>query len=567
MIKNSKIAIMMLSVALLCGCSDGKDTPTTNASESTTVAEVNGTTVSEDTKATQPIETTAQPVETTTQPVETSTEAVVTPTDDGSAKLGSNYYSTRGRIAYKDGVTYFVQSARDLTGAETGYPDSENIYMLRDGEKKPELLATVPAPQSGGVTQLGVYYLFPTDDAVYFLSGIGQTITLMGVDINTKEIFEAVSAGNEYKFRNMPVVSKGRLFLRYNKPDAFGVLEFDPKSKTLTDLDMSFIGNDEPKYFVDIRDGYTYYVKLTSDLEPYGLFRADAKGNEQDVCALPQDDDVVPFIMGDYAVYWGKAEEFGGRKGAIFVDIESGKKYYVLSKDELWDDLSVNVFGDYVYYIDKKRGISRKQITDGAEAEQLMEGRKDFDTLALAIINDDLLLINDDDMAVYRTALTGRVIPAAPIIKSRADSYEDKQDGDWVYTEYENCVKVLTYLGSETEVTIPEQLGGKPVTIVSLWQPSSKEAHIQKLTIPDTVVSIHNVEDRSINTLFIPKSVKHFTWSGFEHSVNVAKGATIIYAGSESEWQALIKDSAERFSGTSVDTSGTEDPVFKFEGK
>ena len=553
MIKNYKIAIMMLSAALLCGCSDGKDTPTTNAPESTTVADVSGTTALGETKSTQPVETT--------------TQADVTPTAEEGAKLGSNYYSTYGRIAYKDGVTYFVQSARDLTGAETGYPDSENIYMLRDGEKKPELLATIPAPQVGGVTQLGVFYLFPTDDAVYFLTNIGQDTTLMGIDIKTKSVFEAVPAGNEYRFRNMPVVSEGRLFLRYNKPDSFGVLEFDPKTKTLKDLDLSFIKNEEPKYFVDVQDGYTYYVKLTSDLEPYGLFRADAKGNEQDVCALPQDDDVVPFIMGDYAVYWGKAEEFGGRKGAIFVDIESGKKYYVLSKDELWDDGGVNVFGDYVYYIDKKRGISRKQITDGSEAEQLMEGRKDFDTLALAIINDDLLLINDDDMAVYRTSLTGRVIPAAPIIKSCADSYEDKQEGDWVYTEYENCVNVLRYLGSETEVTIPEHIGGKPVTIVSLWQPSTKEEHIQKLTIPDTVVSIHNVEDRSINTLFIPKSVKHFTCRGFEHSVNIAKGATIIYAGSESEWQALIKDCAERFADTSVDTSGTEDPVFKFEGK
>ncbi|MBR5349582.1 MAG: hypothetical protein IK125_10220 [Lachnospiraceae bacterium] len=553
MIKNYKIAILMLSAALLCGCSDGKETPTTNAPDSTTsVADVSVVATLDETKPTQVVETTTDGVG------EKENEV---------AKLGSNYYSTYGRIAYKDGVTYFVQNAKDLTGVETGYPDSENIYMLRDGEKKPELLAVIPAPQVYGVAQMGVFYLYPTDDAVYYLSNSGQDITLMGIDLNTKNIFEAVPVGKEYRLRNMPVISDGRLFLRYNKPDAFGVLEFDPKSKTLKDLDLSFIENEEPKYFVDIHDGYTYYVKLTSDLEPYGLFRADEKGNEQDVCALPQDDDVVPFIMGDYAVYRSRAEEFGGRDGVIFVDIESGLKYYVLSKDEFWNDANVNVFGDHVYYIDNKRGISRKQITGGAEAEQLMEGRKDFDTFALAIINDDLLLINDDDMAVYRTALTGRVLPAVPIIKSLADSYEDKQEGDWVYTEYENSVNVLRYLGSETEVTIPDQIGGKPVTIVSLWQPSTKEEHIRKLTIPDTVVSIHNVEDRSINTLIIPKSVKYFTSRGFEHSVNIAKGATIIFTGSEAEWQALIKDSAERFADTSVDTGGTEDPVIMFEGK
>ncbi|MBR6366151.1 MAG: hypothetical protein IKS10_08675 [Lachnospiraceae bacterium] len=90
------------------------------------------------------------------------------------------------------------------------------------------------------------------------------------------------------------------------------------------------------------------------------------------------------------------------------------------------------------------------------------------------------------------------------------------------------------------------------------------DEHIQKLTIPDTVVSIHNVEDRSISTLFIPKSVKHLTYRGFEHSINIAEGATIIYEGSEAEWKALVADCAERFSGVSVDTSGTKDPVFIF---
>ena len=560
MIKNYKIAAMMLSAALLCGCDGGKDTPSTNASESTTtVAEVSTT-------ATQPVETKAtQPEETkATEPVETeATQPVETPTED-DAKLGSNNYSTYGRIAYKDGVTYFVQESRDLTGVETGYPDSENIYMLRDGEKKPELLATIPAPLAYGVAQVGVYYLYPTDDAVYFLYNDRENTTLKGVDIKTKEVFDAVPEGEEYRFRVGSVVSDGRLFLRYNRADAFGLLEFDPKTKTLKDFDLSFIDNEEPKYFVDIRDGYTYYVKLTSDMEPYGLFRADATGKEQDVCALPQDDDAVPFILGDYAVYWCKAEEFGGEHGVVFVDIETGKKYYTLMEDELRYEECINVFGDYVYFIDKGRGISRKKITGGTEAEQLMEGRKDFDTIALAIINDDLLLINEDDMGVYRTALNGRVIPAAPIIQSRAGSYEDKQEGDWVYVEYANCVNVMRYLGSETDVTIPEQIGGKPVTFVSLWQPSTKDVHIEKLTIPDTVVSIHSVEDRSISTLFIPKSVKHLTYRGFEHSINIAEGATIIYEGSEAEWKALVEDCAERFSGVSVDTSGTKDPVFIF---
>ncbi len=557
MIKNCKIAAVLLCAALLCGCSDGKDTSTTKATEnSTSAVDVSETGTKEETKE----ETKA------TQAVETSTESDSGKKEEGP-RLGSNYVSTYGRIAYKDGVTYFVQSARDLTGVDTGYPDSENIYMLRDGEKKPELLAVIPAPKNGGVTQLGVYYIYPTDDALYFLSAGGMNPAFRGINIKTKEVFEAVPVDSEYRFRSIPAVGDGRLFLRYTRPDAFGVLEFDPKNKTLKDLDLSFIDNEEQKYFVDVHDGYTYYVKLTSDMEPYGLFRADEKGNEQDVCALPQDDDAVPYIMGDYAAYRCKAEEFGRQKGMVFVNIESGKKYYLLSKDEIWEEGAINVFGEYVYYIDKGRGISRKRIAEKAEAEQLMEGRKDFDTLALAIINDDLLLINDDDMAVYRTSLNGRVLPGAPLIKSCADSYEDKQEGDWVYKEYANCVTALRYLGSETEVTIPKEIGGKPVTIVDLWQPSSYEEHIQKLIIPDTVVSIHNVEDRSINTLYIPKSVKHFTYRGFEHSINLAEGATIIYEGSESEWQALIKENAERFSDVSVDTSGTKNPVFKFEGK
>ncbi len=458
-------------------------------------------------------------------------------------------------------MTYFVQSAKDLTGEETGYTDSDNIYMLRDGEKEPELLAVLPVLNMGDV-----YCLYPTEDKLYFLTGLSRSDwSIMEIDYGTKKISEAVSLSGNYRIAGMPVISEDGFFIRYRDEDGFGALKLDTDSNTVKELDLSYIENDEPKVFVGMNDEFTYYVKCTSDLDPYGIFRADEEGNEQDVCALPQDFDGIPFVLDDYVVYWNEEDAFGGKSGVVFVNIDTGKKYYVLSKDELQNDLSINVFGDYVYYIDEKKGISRKQITGENEAEQLMEGRTDFDIVGLAIINDDLLLINKDDLAVYRTRLDGRVIPAAPIIKSLADSYEVKQEGDWEYKEYQNCVDVSRYCGSETDVTIPEEIGGKPVTIVSLWQSSQNEEHIRKLTIPDTVVSINWVEDRSIETLIIPKSVKHFTYHGFEHSINIAQGATIIYKGSESEWQALITDNAERFSDVATDTSGTEDPKFVFE--
>ena len=88
MIKNCKIAAVLLCAALLCGCADGKDTSTTKATEnSTSAVDVSKTGTEAETKATQVVETSTLSVETpTTSAAEQKEEA----------KLGSNYVSTYG---------------------------------------------------------------------------------------------------------------------------------------------------------------------------------------------------------------------------------------------------------------------------------------------------------------------------------------------------------------------------------------------------------------------------------------------------------------------------------------
>ena len=70
-------------------------------------------------------------------------------------------------------------------------------------------------------------------------------------------------------------------------------------------------------------------------------------------------------------------------------------------------------------------------------------------------------------------------------------------EGDFEFEIYEkdgktdpNYVQVTKFLGSNSEVTIPETLGGKPVKAISTWLTESNRDEIVSITMPDTVTEI-----------------------------------------------------------------------------
>ena len=65
------------------------------------------------------------------------------------------------------------------------------------------------------------------------------------------------------------------------------------------------------------------------------------------------------------------------------------------------------------------------------------------------------------------------------------------------------------------------------------------------------------IEDRNIGELYIPASVKHFTFHGVQYTINIKDGGRVYYAGTMEQWKRLADDNADRYSSVTVDTSGT----------
>ena len=146
--------------------------------------------------------------------------------------------------------------------------------------------------------------------------------------------------------------------------------------------------------------------------------------------------------------------------------------------------------------------------------------------------------------------------------------YECNLSGDMVYQASDDAATLVRYLGSDSKVDIPAELGGKPVTSIrglafvhcsSLTEATIPEgvtsigegafwycSSLTEVTIPEGVTSIKDSAFRacrSLTEVTIPKSVTSIGGSAFHDCEALA---TVYYGGTQEDWDALKKNIGER---------------------
>ena len=115
---------------------------------------------------------------------------------------------------------------------------------------------------------------------------------------------------------------------------------------------------------------------------------------------------------------------------------------------------------------------------------------------------------------------------------------------EYAVNEDGESVTLTKYSGSDTEVIIPSELGGKPVTAIgedAFYQNKT----ITSVKIPEGVMSIEITAFRNCSSLTevtIPKSVTSIGWGAF---VECDALTTVHYGGTQKDWDALKKNIGE----------------------
>lgn len=104
--------------------------------------------------------------------------------------------------------------------------------------------------------------------------------------------------------------------------------------------------------------------------------------------------------------------------------------------------------------------------------------------------------------------------------------------GDYMIRENDNGVIILQYNGSDTDLTIPDELNGQPVTTIG--SRAFQDKNINKLTIPDTVTEIgyKAFESTGVTSVTLPTSLIELGGDAFQGnnitSISIPKTLTEI---------------------------------------
>ena len=119
--------------------------------------------------------------------------------------------------------------------------------------------------------------------------------------------------------------------------------------------------------------------------------------------------------------------------------------------------------------------------------------------------------------------------------------YECNLSGDMVYQASDDAATLVRYLGSDSKVDIPAELGGKPVTSIG-WFAFVHCSSLTEATIPEGVTSIGEGAFgfcSSLTEVTIPKSVTSIGKWAFR---DCGALATVYYGGTQEDWDALKKN-------------------------
>lgn len=117
---------------------------------------------------------------------------------------------------------------------------------------------------------------------------------------------------------------------------------------------------------------------------------------------------------------------------------------------------------------------------------------------------------------------------------------------DWNYETYDDYAEITKYIGSDAEVTVPDELGGLPVTSIAKYAFQNRSS-LTSVTLPDTLTSIGIGafwKCDNMTSVYIPESVTSIDEAAFFgcsalKSVAIPDGITAISGRTFFECTAL----------------------------
>ncbi|MCR4887378.1 MAG: hypothetical protein K5919_10735 [Clostridiales bacterium] len=478
----------------------------------------------------------------------------------------SNFVSSGGWFAYKDGYMYFVGkdwTSKNLNdGRETGYPDSVEFWRIADqpGAQK-ELLASLPAAQIGGVALDPGYSLVPMDGALWFVREwpgepheFKDQLCRLDLASGNAEILERILSSLAYSSTNyvsIPFFLDGDqiYFLAYSGE----AITLDTRTKEISPWTpqfglesgrnrISFSRRFGPGYILEIKDGYFYYVDTDPlandpmDNRYYCIFRRPVSGGDREL-VIPRLADYgeadFAFVQGDMIFL------FNGEK-MFCVDLASKQAVDQVAMDQVTHisnqyGATLNVEDGKVYFL-KTDGLYVKTI--GADDETLLISgdTEGFEGLALG---ENYFYLRRSDRVLFRVPRSARFFQEAEILLKEEPEPEPQEEDGWKFIEYENCVTVEDYVGEESTVQAPAVIHGKPVIRVSLDPYSKTNQVVRALTIPEGVIRLGVIGGDNLTDLWLPSSLEYMSNDGYPRVFATTDGCVIRYAGTRAEWQAL----------------------------
>ena len=482
----------------------------------------------------------------------------------------SNFISSGGWFAYRDGYMYFV--GKDWTscklngGRETGLPDSVEFWRIADepGAQK-ELVASLPAAYIGGLGLDPGYCPVPVDDAIYFAQqwpiskhrtdNLLARFDLLSGTVETIESFRNC-VENSQIYVWLPYFVDGDQIYFMNNDKQGMVLDtqtnqLQPWSVQSTDgkISPTFKNQFEFGFIFDIQDGYVYYADVDplaeAQLHPgkYCISRMPVSGGEREII-FPRSNDTSaePFcFVQDQMLFVFDRDAFD------CVDLASGTvvDHVVLDSNARIDNdygATLNVADGKLYYL-KADGLYVKTI--GLDDEtRLITG--DTDQIRSLTLGENYYYFTQSDRRVFRVPRSARFFQEAEILLD--EQFKDEEslfqtENGWQFFEYENCVMIEDYLGDETRAEVPAMIHGKPVVCVSLDPWGQEAPSLQELVIPEGVLRLGVIGNKNLTDLSLPSSLLVMDNDGYPTVFATADGCTIHYAGTRAEWQALEDNS------------------------